>query len=210
MRLVAENRLSETDDKNIAELQKSLNNTVSISTNKIKDSEFFSQYSGRISIDAIKISQKSWEPYYRAWINLYRVLHPQADTRVLQACLLRQRLDSVTLFLETPNADERLDHLPAESNGKPSFSCAKATTSAERSICADAVLSKKDSELALDYESALDRILPCDPKRQELVHAQRQWLKSLAKCNGRKDCLLQRYEQRIHALEGRQDFVGDL
>jgi len=60
----------------------------------------------------------------------------------------------------------------------PSFDCAKATTTIEKMICADAELSRLDLELGRLYEIALKQA----PKPERLLKQQRTWLKERDRC----------------------------
>jgi len=76
-----------------------------------------------------------------------------------------------------------------------SFDCGKATTTAEKLICADAKLSKLDDELARSYKAALQDNQQVNTIRQ----AQKQWLKERNVCVDAA-CVKQAYEARLHGL----------
>lgn len=75
---------------------------------------------------------------------------------------------------------------PAIAPAQPSFDCAKASTSAEKLVCADPALAQLDQRLAERYQSALSVISALDAgsdnARDTLKTAQRGWIK------GRDDC----------------------
>jgi uncharacterized protein len=77
-----------------------------------------------------------------------------------------------------------------------SFDCTKASTRVERLICADAELSRLDSELGRVYADA--RRSRENPER--LLTQQRVWLEQRDRCRT-SDCLADLYRQRIAALD---------
>ena len=78
-----------------------------------------------------------------------------------------------------------------------SFNCGKASTSVEKSICANSQLSALDDQLMQAYKNALSNTqVP-----NELKNAQRAWLNSQRnKCNIDINCLQQVYTTRINKL----------
>lgn len=78
-----------------------------------------------------------------------------------------------------------------------SFDCTKASTRVETLICADAQLSRLDSELAERYGAA--RRSTDDPA--PLTSAQRAWLRQRDRCED-SDCIADLYRKRIAELGG--------
>jgi hypothetical protein len=79
-----------------------------------------------------------------------------------------------------------------------SFDCGKATTEVEKTICADARLSKLDTDLAATYRDAMSN--PADPtKKRDVRSAQAAWLKSRNACTD-KICIEVMYRTRIAML----------
>lgn len=90
---------------------------------------------------------------------------------------------------------------PRSAATSPSFDCSRASSAAERRICAPdgGLLRRLDRDLAGLYRAALAR----DPGE---ARAQAAWLRRRDRCsgpNGGDDCLEQAYQQRIVALAGR-------
>lgn len=76
-----------------------------------------------------------------------------------------------------------------------SFDCAKAKTTIEKLICADAVLSRLDEELAAVYKTALQ-----DEKRaKSLIQVQKQWMKDRNGCVD-ADCVKLAYVVRLQGF----------
>lgn len=84
----------------------------------------------------------------------------------------------------------------APSTHAASFDCAKATTFAEKAICADPVLSRLDEQLADAYRVAQKRA----ESRIALRNAQREWLAKRRDPCRDAACLRAAYEARIAAL----------
>ncbi len=85
-----------------------------------------------------------------------------------------------------------------------SFDCSKAATRQEQLICADAELSRLDSELGQRYAEA--RRSADDPAA--LRRAQREWLVQRNRC-GDSDCLAAAYRERIAALSASADGAAE-
>jgi uncharacterized protein YecT (DUF1311 family) len=96
--------------------------------------------------------------------------------------------------------------------GPPSFDCGKATTWAERAICASATLSGLDREVGAIYRDARSRASPS--AAGALKARQRIWIGRREQCQGNADptgCLLAMYEQRrteLTAGAGREVSAG--
>lgn len=80
------------------------------------------------------------------------------------------------------------------------FDCSKATSDAEKAVCADASLSKLDGDLAAAWKQALAG----GGNTSALKTAQRDWLKQRDACGSDKHCLADRYHERLAALSSQQ------
>ncbi|MFA7657606.1 lysozyme inhibitor LprI family protein [Acidithiobacillus thiooxidans] len=80
--------------------------------------------------------------------------------------------------------------------------CSKAHTASEKLICTNPKLQALDSQLAQAYHQAFVRTGAKSPARQELIQAQRAWVKELNTCNSDNTCLQQAYQRRIQELGG--------
>jgi uncharacterized protein len=93
--------------------------------------------------------------------------------------------------------------MPALAQNRPSFDCAKATTSHERTICGSAKLSQADREMAAAYTALANRIT--GPANAHLAASQRRWIADWRGCDGNppgtEDCLEQRYNGRMAELK---------
>ncbi|EON13217.1 Lipoprotein LprI [Pandoraea communis] len=81
-----------------------------------------------------------------------------------------------------------------------SFDCTKAASATEKAICADAKLSKLDSDLAVVWKSVSRA-----SGTPSLMASQRQWLKRRDTCGADVACLSARYNERLAALAGNPD-----
>lgn len=83
----------------------------------------------------------------------------------------------------------------AQSQSKPSFDCAKATTSIEKAICSNPLLGKLDVALAENYKQMM--MADLGKGGQANVKAeQRQWVQARNKCQD-LTCLEQSYRKRV-------------
>jgi uncharacterized protein YecT (DUF1311 family) len=93
------------------------------------------------------------------------------------------------------------------SRPQPSFACAKAGTSVELVICADAKLAEWDTRLGQAYKLSLTRLAGDREGRRALIEAQRQWiLLRNGQCNQTqlttaKPCILEMTKARIEVLQ---------
>ncbi|PWC37944.1 hypothetical protein TSO352_07670 [Azospirillum sp. TSO35-2] len=98
---------------------------------------------------------------------------------------------------------------PALAQG-PSFSCAQASSSVERLVCADQSLSDLDRKLAEVFvQAAATRMATADPVT--LKAEQRGWIKGRDDCWKSKDmrgCVEQLYQDRIVELQARYGLVA--
>lgn len=85
------------------------------------------------------------------------------------------------------------------------FDCAKATSDAEKSVCADTGLSRLDSDLAAAWKRALSTGTDVDAMKT----SQRDWLKQRDICGRDTQCLTDRYRERLAALAQNASHVDD-
>ncbi|MDR8729698.1 lysozyme inhibitor LprI family protein [Burkholderia pseudomultivorans] len=78
------------------------------------------------------------------------------------------------------------------------FDCAKAASPTEKAICADAALSRLDGELATAWKAALAK----GGDTGALKASQLKWLKQRDRCGADRDCLGDRYRERLASLNG--------
>jgi uncharacterized protein YecT (DUF1311 family) len=134
------------------------------------------------------------------------------ESRLLEACNLGDRCkvvvvtgkaDVVTRLISAERVPVAAKSEPGASATSaapptgPSFSCSKATTPVERTICADPALSVLDRELAAAYRKILERNAT---ERRQIQQQQREWVG--AQRNACKDaaCLRAAYQQRLQHL----------
>jgi len=134
------------------------------------------------------------------------------EVRLLNACdvgsrckvvVITKASDMVVRLVSAQRADASPQGVsrPADTGSAapqgPSFSCAKAASTVERMICADATLAMLDRDLALAYMRTLDAT---GTKRSHVQKAQRNWVR--AKRNACTDaaCLGTVYRDRILEL----------
>ena len=86
--------------------------------------------------------------------------------------------------------------VPAEI--RPSFSCEKASTNAEKLICSDAELASLDVSLAAAYKQHLSS----SADRAVSKKAQVSWIKGLNSACSDVDCMKAEYQARISVLSG--------
>jgi uncharacterized protein len=84
------------------------------------------------------------------------------------------------------------------STGAASFDCKKATTSVEKEICTNQILSKLDDALEQNYGGSLSSNIG-DTARQHLKKTQSEWLKERNSCKT-VTCIEKKYRERIEAL----------
>jgi uncharacterized protein len=89
-----------------------------------------------------------------------------------------------------------------------SFMCTSNSSVIENSICTDANLSQKDTEMALIYQQLLGRKIFVISK-QELIAGQRKWLRDRNACPSLV-CLNQIYDSRLKILRQYQDSVHEV
>ena len=79
----------------------------------------------------------------------------------------------------------------------PSFDCARARNEAERLICSDDELARRDVELARLYRRARDHAADEDV----VITEQRDWIALSRNVCTSKECLYRAYRHRAHELE---------
>jgi uncharacterized protein len=95
--------------------------------------------------------------------------------------------------------------LPAPVNAaardQPSFDCRKAASPSERTICANLLLSRLDSELARTWKEFLDAFL--DPLQKTRMKAdQKTWIAGREKCGDDGNCIGKFYQERLATRKG--------
>ncbi|AHF03274.1 hypothetical protein MARPU_04775 [Marichromatium purpuratum 984] len=78
------------------------------------------------------------------------------------------------------------------------FDCNRASTPLEHTICTDAGLDALDAQLTERYYAAREGLAPTE--REALLQTQRSWLAARNRCGPDRDCLRERYRQRIEEL----------
>ena len=107
-----------------------------------------------------------------------------------------QRADASAQSVAKP-ADPRPANTRSAAPQGPSFSCAKAASTVERMICADASLALLDRDLALAYK----RTLAATGSEHSHVHkAQRDWVRATRNACTDPACLITVYRDRIQEL----------
>jgi uncharacterized protein len=82
-----------------------------------------------------------------------------------------------------------------------SFDCKKARTEEEKSVCANADLSKLDEDMAAAYKATLG-LMAGDAKRAALFRKdQVDWVKERGRCGDTVQCLKDEYASRIRWLQ---------
>jgi uncharacterized protein YecT (DUF1311 family) len=131
------------------------------------------------------------------------------ESRLLEACkpgerckvvVITGKADVVTQLISAeraPVAAKAGSITPAPTSTGPSFSCSKANTFVERTICGDPALSSLDRELAAAYRNNLD-LNPND--RKQLQQQQREWVGALRNACKDADCLRAAYISRLQKL----------
>ncbi|MDR2678925.1 MAG: hypothetical protein LBB51_05745 [Zoogloeaceae bacterium] len=121
--------------------------------------------------------------------------HPDAISPIPMAFVPEITLgkfpDAIKSYVAPPEQTAVPRHAP------PSFSCAKAATSAENTICADPDLSRRDTLLALNYKLIRSAALAAESRR--LTLEQRAWIEERNACETVK-CLNNAYGRRITAV----------
>ncbi|QFS42212.1 Lysozyme inhibitor LprI [Burkholderia cepacia] len=106
--------------------------------------------------------------------------------------------DALHMRVRSVAAAVLLTLLPAAAHAA-GFDCAKAASSTEKTICADAALSKLDGDLAAAWKQALAK----GGDTAALKAAQVKWLKQRDRCGADESCLGDRYRERLASLNGR-------
>lgn len=102
-------------------------------------------------------------------------------------------------YVSSPPAPAPMDATTDAATG-PSFDCAKAATQVERSICADAGLSRLDRQLSAAYRNA--RVRSTD--RAALQRQQNIWRREVRDACTDPACIASAHEMRIRQLDAAQ------
>ncbi len=84
---------------------------------------------------------------------------------------------------------------------QPSFDCRKAASLSEKTICANAVLSRLDFQLGRTWKTLLDDFIDSAQKSQ-MKEDQRTWIARRTNCGDDADCIGKLYRNRISTLSG--------
>ncbi len=99
-----------------------------------------------------------------------------------------------------------LTGLWAPAAGAASYTCAKARTLDEKTICADRALNDQDVRMALLLD--ISRHFVAMGRRGQLDDEQTDWLRGRKACGANKQCLTAAYAHRIERLQGIIDEVA--
>lgn len=96
-----------------------------------------------------------------------------------------------------------LQRLPEDARPDPSFDCVKATTAAERTICASVALAAFDRSVAQAYEQTKKFFEETEnPEAISRLRAtQRRWLAQRNRCGADPGCLEKSMEGRLEAIQ---------
>jgi uncharacterized protein len=84
---------------------------------------------------------------------------------------------------------------------QPSFDCRKAASLPEKTICANAALSRLDFQLGRTWKTLLDDFI--DSAQEALMkEEQRTWMAGRTKCGEDADCIGKLYRDRLSTLNG--------
>jgi len=89
-----------------------------------------------------------------------------------------------------------------------SFDCKKASTAAEKLICADSDLSSLDEKLQRSYQTALEAVDSFS--RPKLITEQRNWITHVRNICAESSCLSKAYTARIDVLDGSKGIINNL
>ncbi|TXM59238.1 lysozyme inhibitor LprI family protein [Methylobacterium sp. WL120] len=137
----------------------------------------------------------------------YAIAYPEgryvgAVEQFRQSCLNRPRPaplpPAVTREVPVPRQIRAAPAPEPSVRVSPSFSCARANTNAEHTICSDNSLARLDRQLTTLYDLSLaDRI---GSSRRAFVAAQKQWILERDQCGSDARCIARAYAQRIGQL----------
>jgi uncharacterized protein len=84
---------------------------------------------------------------------------------------------------------------------QPSFDCLKAASLSEKTICANAELSRLDFQLGQMWKALLDDFI--DPaQRTQMRQDQRTWIARRQGCGDDANCIGKLYRDRLSSLNG--------
>jgi uncharacterized protein len=89
----------------------------------------------------------------------------------------------------------------ADQRQQPSFDCRKAASVSEKTVCANAELSRLDFQLGRRWKSFLDAFID-SVQITQMKADQRAWIASRGKCGADPDCISKLYRDRLAALSG--------
>jgi uncharacterized protein len=85
---------------------------------------------------------------------------------------------------------------------QPSFDCEKASSPSEKTICANAVLSRLDFQLGQTWRKMLEAFDLDDGQTTQIRSDQRAWLVRRNECRDDAKCIGKLYRDRLSALGG--------
>jgi uncharacterized protein len=91
--------------------------------------------------------------------------------------------------------------LPSAAHSQPSFDCRKASSAAEKTVCADPGLARLDKQLAAQYKS-LVRSFTDEDQIAQIKLDQNHWLSTRNACAAAAECLSKTYRERLSRLTG--------
>lgn len=83
----------------------------------------------------------------------------------------------------------------------PSFDCRKAASVSEKTVCANAALSRLDLQLSRTWKGLLDAFID-SVQINQLKADQRAWIASREKCSDDTNCISKLYRDRLATLSG--------
>ncbi len=89
----------------------------------------------------------------------------------------------------------------ADQRQQPSFDCRKATSASEKTICANAELSRLDFQLGQAWKSFLNAFID-SVQITQIKADQRAWIASRGKCGDELTCIGKLYRDRLAILSG--------
>lgn len=89
----------------------------------------------------------------------------------------------------------------ADQRQQPSFDCRKAASVSEKTVCANAELSRLDSQLGRTWKRLLDAFID-SAQINQMKADQRAWIASRGKCSDDSNCISELYRARLATMSG--------
>lgn len=93
-----------------------------------------------------------------------------------------------------------LERLPAHATPRASFDCARAASSAEKTLCGSLQLAAFDRSISAAYKIARDEVKGDATQEKSLVASQREWVRHRDACATDTACLLTSMKARLQQL----------